>query len=359
MKIGSFEIKPLLLLLVFIPFTFVGKFLHWNEVLLFVLAAISIIPLAGLMGESTEHLSHKVGSGIGGLLNATFGNAAELIIAILALSKGLHDVVKASITGSIIGNILLVLGLSIFAGGLKFPSQKFNKITGSLNVTMLALSVVGLLVPAVFLAVVGNSGLAIEQTLSLDISVILMISYILLLVFSLKTHKHLYNDAEGAEEAHHGEVWTTKRSIITLVVATIGTALVAEVLIGAVEHTAQVWGMSSIFVGVVVVAIIGNAAEHSTAILVAMKNKMDLAITIAVGSSIQIALFVAPLLVFLSYLFGKPMDLYFTTFETISIIVTVWILSLIVQDGETNWMEGILCLAVYAILCMAFYLLPH
>ncbi len=186
-----------------------------------------------------------------------------------------------------------------------------------------------------------------------------MISYVLLLVFSLKTHKHLYNSFEDSEEEHHGEVWSSKRSILTLVIATIGIAFVAEVLIGAVEYTAEVWGMSSVFVGVVVVAIIGNAAEHSTAIIVAMKNKMDLAISIAVGSSIQIALFVAPFLVFISYLFGKPMDLYFTTFETISIIVTVWILSLIVQDGETNWMEGILCLAVYAILCIAFYLLPH
>jgi Ca2+:H+ antiporter len=314
------------------------------------------------MGRATEHLAEKLGEGIGGLLNATFGNAAELIIAIMALRRGLYDVVKASITGSIIGNVLLVLGLSILAGGFKHKDQKFNPTAAMLGSTMLALSAVGLLLPAVFhFLVVGKPNVR-EQDLSLEIAVVLFITYVLSLIFTLRTHSHLY--AGGSAELlegdgdHAGQTWSQKRSLVTLLVATALVALMSEFLVGAVEEASRTLGLTEVFVGVILVAIIGNAAEHSTAVLMAMKNKMDLALNIAIGSSMQIALFVAPVLVFISYLFSVPMNLIFTPLEVVAVVVSVMVVALIAQDGESNWMEGVLLLAVYAILGLTFYFLP-
>jgi Ca2+:H+ antiporter len=350
------------LLLIFVPIAIIFEYvIHANDVWIFAASCMAIIPLAGLMGKATEHLAEKLGEGVGGLLNATFGNAAELIIAIMALREGLYEVVKASITGSIIGNILLVFGLSALLGGLKFPTQLFNKTAASLGSTMLALSIIGLVVPALFHSVAQGNPNAGEQELSLEIAVILMITYALSLVFTLRTHKHLYSGGHGeaAEDAIGTHGWSTGKSVTVLLVATAFVALMSEFLVGAVEATAESLGMTSIFVGVILVAIIGNAAEHSTAVLMAMKNKMDIAINIAVGSSIQIALFVAPLLVFLSYLIGpRPMDLLFTNFEVLAIAISVGTIALISQDGESNWMEGVQLLAVYAILGLAFYFLP-
>ncbi len=361
MKIGNFQIEPLGLLLVFVPVSIVLELLHANPVWIFIASSLSIIPLAGFMGKATEHLAEQSGPGLGGFLNATFGNAAEMIIALMALRQGLYEVVKASITGSIIGNVLLVLGLSILLGGLKFPRQLFNRTAAGLGATLLALSAAGLLVPALFHLIVRGKPDAHEQDLSLDIAIVLFITYLLSLFFSLYTHRHLYA-AEGdhTARADWGEAppWSLQKSILILLVATACVALMSEFLVGAVEHTAQVFGMTDVFVGVILVAIIGNAAEHSTAILVAMKNQMDLAMNIAIGSSIQIALFVAPLLVFVSYLFGQPMNLLFTEFEVASVALTVWILSLIAQDGESHWMEGVQLLALYVILAVAFYFLP-
>jgi Ca2+:H+ antiporter len=312
------------------------------------------------MGKATEHLAEKLGAGLGGLLNASFGNAAELIIALIALRAGLYDVVKASITGSIIGNVLLVLGLSIIVGGLKFKRQAFNRTVASLGATLLALSAIGLVVPAIFHFIVRDNPAAHEQELSLEIAIVLFITYLFSLIFSLRTHPHLYvgEHAHGGEEALGVAGWSKTRSVATLLVATTLVALMSEFLVGAVEHTAHAFGMTDVFVGVILVAIIGNAAEHSTAILVAAKNQMDLALNIAIGSSIQIALFVAPLLVFMSYIFGQPMDLLFTTFEVVSVALTVGIVSLVAMDGESHWMEGVQLLAVYFILAMAFYFLP-
>jgi Ca2+:H+ antiporter len=348
-------------LLIFVPIAIVLELMHAGPVLIFATSCLAIVPLAGLMGKATEHLAEKMGEGVGGLLNATFGNAAELIIATMALNRGLTDVVKASITGSIIGNILLVFGLSALCGGLKYPAQRFNQTAASLGATMLALSVIGLLVPALFHQVAQGRPNAGEQELSLEIAIILMVTYALSLVFTLKTHKHLYAGGHGAEADRalgtHG--WSKGRSVTVLLVATAFVALMSEFLVGAVQETARSFGMTEVFVGVVLVAIIGNAAEHSTAILMAMKNKMDIAINIAVGSSIQIALFVAPLLVFLSYVIGpQPMDLLFTNFEVLAIALAVGVIALISQDGESNWMEGVQLLAVYSILGIAFYFLP-
>jgi Ca2+:H+ antiporter len=348
-------------LLIFVPIAIVLELTHARPVFIFAASCLAIVPLAGLMGKATEHLAERMGEGVGGLLNATFGNAAELIIATMALNRGLTDVVKASITGSIIGNILLVFGLSALCGGLRYPAQRFNQTAASLGATMLALSVIGLLVPALFHQVAQGHPNASEQELSLEIAIILVVTYALSLVFTLKTHKHLYagGHGAGADRALGTHGWSKGRSVTLLLVATAFVALMSEFLVGAVQETARSFGMTEVFVGVVLLAIIGNAAEHSTAVLMAMKNKMDIAINIAVGSSIQIALFVAPLLVFLSYAIGpQPMDLIFTNFEVLAIVLSVFIIGFISQDGESNWMEGVQLLAVYGILGLAFYFLP-
>ena len=276
-------------LLIAVPVAAILEFTHASPLAIFIASAIAIIPLAGLMGRATEHLAHRLGEGIGGLLNATFGNAAELIIAIMALRRGLFDVVKASITGSIIGNILLVLGLSILAGGLKYERQTFNTPAAMLGSTMLALSAIGLLLPAVFHYLGGGASNLHEQDLSLEIAIVLIVTYILSLVFTLKTHSHLYTGASHDTSDHDSELgtkgWSQKRAAITLLVATVMVAVMSEFLVGAVEEASHSLGLTDLFVGVILVAIIGNAAEHSTAVLMAMKNKMDLALNIAIGSS--------------------------------------------------------------------------
>lgn len=349
----------LLSLLVFVPIAIILEYvLHKTGTPVFVTAAIAIIPLAGLMGHATEQLAERLGEGVGGLLNATFGNAAELIIAIVALRAGLHDLVKASITGSIIGNILLVFGAGALYGGFKFETQRFNAMAASLGATMLLLSAIGLLVPAIFHSVAGANPNAREGALSFEIAIVLMVTYVLSLVFTLKTHRHLYSGAGGDTEVDHPKA-SVGKALLVLLVATAGVAFMSEMLVGAVEEAAHGLGMNEVFVGVILVAIIGNAAEHSTAIIMAGKNKMDVAINIAVGSSIQIALFVAPVLVFLSYLISpRPMDLIFTHLEVLSIALSVVIMAFISHDGETHWMEGVQLLAVYTMLGLAFYFLP-
>ena len=349
------------LLLVFVPIAIVLEFMHASATLIFGASCLAVIPLAGIMGKATEHLAERVGEGIGGLLNATFGNAAELIISFFALQAGLHDVVKASLTGSIIGNVLLVFGLSSLVGGIKYPVQSFNKTAASLGTTMLMLAVIGLVVPAVFHIVTSGHPDAGEQELSTEIAIILIATYILSLIFTLKTHKQLYAGGHGddADDAIGTEGWSARKALLVLLVATAFVALMSEFLVGAVQEAAKSMGMTNVFVGVILVAIIGNAAEHSTAVLMALKNKMDIAINIAVGSSIQIALFVAPLLVLLSHFVGpRPMDLIFTSFEVLAVTVSVLIMQTVSQDGESNWMEGAQLLAVYAILALAFYFLP-
>jgi Ca2+:H+ antiporter len=358
----------LALLLVFVPITLVLEYaVHASPTTLFITSAIAIVPLAGMMGKATEMLAEHVGAGLGGLLNATFGNAAELIIAIFALRAGLTDLVKASLTGSIIGNILLVFGLSALLGGFKHTRQAFNRTAATLGATMLLLSAVALVVPAVFHFIGGTTfGLAVaERSLSVEISVVLMVCYVLSLVFTLKTHGHLYAGAGHAElldsDVRPGgsSGWSRGKSIGVLVAAAATVGWMSEILVAGAEEAAHSLGMNEVFVGVIIVAMVGNAAEHSTAVLVALKNKMDLSLQIAVGSSVQIALFVAPLLVFLSYVIGPaPMDLVFTPLEIVAVAIAVLVVGQISDDGETNWMEGVLLLAVYIILGLAFFNLP-
>jgi Ca2+:H+ antiporter len=358
----SFE-NALNALLVFVPIGLALEVTHASPVAIFLCSCAAIIPLAGLMGKATEHLAEQMGEGVGGLLNATFGNAAELIIALMALRAGLHDVVKASLTGSIIGNILLVFGLAVLVGGLRYPTLKFNRTAAAVGSTLLMLAAVGLVVPAIYHTIATSraaQGAFHEWELSFEIAVVLFFVYILSLVFSLRTHAHLYVGGDHAAEEEglgtHG--WSRRKSVGVLLAATAGVAVMSELLVGSIEHAAEALGMSDLFVGVILVAIIGNAAEHSTAVLVARKNKMDLAVNIAVGSSLQIALFVAPVLVFASYAFGNPMDLLFSTLEVVAVFFSVLALSMIASDGESNWLEGSLLLAVYLILALAFYFLP-
>lgn len=362
-------------LLIFVPIAAALRFIPGLNypTALFIVSCLAIIPLAGWMGTATEHLAEHLGPGIGGLLNATFGNAAELIIALFALSKGLDGVVKASITGSIIGNILLVLGLSILLGGFKFKQQTFNRTAASMSATALTLAAIALLIPTIFHLVAANVPVAQggwtparEQNLSLAISIVLILTYAATLYFSLKTHKHLFlgevlqSPARqvGHEEEEAGDHWTKKKSMIVLLVATAFVALISEFLVGAVEEARGALGFTEVFVGVIVVAIVGNAAEHSSAVLMALRNKMDLSVGIAVGSSLQIALFVAPVLVFASYLFGKPMNLEFTIPEVVAVFASILIVEQICSDGESNWIEGLQLLSVYAILAILFFFLP-
>ncbi|HEX8236740.1 MAG TPA: calcium/proton exchanger [Abditibacteriaceae bacterium] len=365
----GFRLRPSLdWLLIFVPISIALRFVPGlrNDTALFITSCLAIIPLAGWMGRATEHLADQVGQGIGGLLNATFGNAAELIIALMALSKGLTGVVKASITGSIIGNVLLVLGLSFVAGGSKYREQTFNRTAASVSTTALALAAVALVIPTIFHIVAAPTDArwqAKEQDMSVAIAVVLFLTYGASLYFSLKTHKELFiggceGVADEADAAHH-EQWSRRKSVAVLLVATMFVALISEFLVGAVENARASLGLTEVFVGVIVVAIIGNAAEHSSAVLMAMRNKMDLALGIAVGSSLQIALFVAPVLIFASYLFGRPMNLEFTIPEVVAVVGAVFIVGQISQDGESNWLEGVQLLCLYAILGILFYFLPE
>jgi len=327
---------------------------------LFVCSALGIIPVAGWIGRATEALAARVGEGPGALLNATFGNAAELIIAGIALSKGLTNVVKASITGSIIGNVLLVLGLSIVLGGTKYKEQRFNRTAATTSVTSLSLAAIGLIIPTIFHRAAHSSPAGwsplVEQKLSLGIAVVMFLTYFCMLGFSLRTHKYLFR---GAEEHEEERQWSRRKAVIILLIATAFVALLSEFLVGTIESVRDSVGLTEVFVGVIIVAIVGNAAEHSTAILMAMKNKMDLSVGIAIGSSLQIALFVAPVLIFLSYAFGRPMDLEFTLPEVVAVVVSVYVLFQISADGETNWIEGIQLLSLYVILGILFFYLPE
>ncbi|WP_373600966.1 calcium/proton exchanger [Paraclostridium bifermentans] len=346
--------KILKYLLIFIPISIIGEFIHLQPTVMFVLAALSIIPLAGIMGEATEEISFYTGPKIGGFLNATFGNATELIISFFALKAGLFDVVKASIAGSVIGNILLVLGASMLFGGLKHKTQTFNKKVIEVSSSMLLFAVIGLCIPAIFTHTINPNLLNTRyEGLSVVVAVIMFTIYILSLVFSFYTHKDIYS-VEHEEEG--SAKWTLKKAISILAIATVLIAIESEFLVSGVDAITDTLGLSEFFVGIILIPIIGNAAEHSTAIVMAMKNKMDVAVEIAVGSSLQIILFVAPVLIFLSLLF-TPMSIVFNPFELVSLIVSVLIVNRVASDGESNWLEGVQLLSVYFIIAAGFFIL--
>lgn len=351
------KVRTSLLVITFL-LSAVSHYLHFDSMIQFALSAIAVVFVAGFLGKATESVAHYAGERLGGFLNATFGNAAELIIAIFLVKEGLYDMVKASLTGSIIGNLLLVLGLSIFLGGSKFKVQNFNQSLAGMNGSLMIVAVIALFVPAVFF---NTHTITVPQTktLSLIVAGILIIAYIAWIIFSMITHKDILADnvASSEGEVHEKPEWTKKKSIIYLVLATLMVAFVSEWLVGTLETLTDRFGLSEIFVGAFLVAIVGNAAEHSAAILLAMKNKIGAAVEIAVGSSLQIALFVAPVLIFTSFFFGNTMDIIFTTIELVAIGVAVFIAKSIIQDGSTNWYEGLLLIAVYAILGVSFFLI--
>jgi Ca2+:H+ antiporter len=335
----------------------VGHIWPERHSLVFFVSVAAILPLAAAIGRATEALASRFGGGIGGLLNATFGNAAELIIGALALREGHVDLVKASLTGSIIGNVLLVFGAAALVGGLKHPVQRFNRTAAGLGTTMLLLSAIGLVVPAVFHRLAQGSH-ATELRLDTEIAVVLLVTYGLSLVFTLRTHRSLYG-VSTHEQTSDTPAVSVRYWVLVLVAATVAVAFVSELLVRAVAATAQELGMTELFVGVVIVALVGNAAEHLSAVTMAADDDMDAALAIAVGSSTQIALFVAPVLLFLSYLIAPaPMDLHFSTFELVAIGISVFSVSFIAHDGETHWMEGVQLLAVYLILGLGFFFLP-
>lgn len=349
-------------LLIFVPITAVLEFyIHPSDVVIFICAALSLIPIAALMGEATENLAVKTGPTIGGLLNATFGNATELIIAFFALRAGKIEVVKASITGSMIANMLLVLGLALFLGGLKYKKQIFNKEAAGALSSLLLIVMIAFLVPAIFDFTEKVEGIGPAQALisdekfSLAASVVLIGLYVSNLIFSLFTHKDLLS---ASDDDHGGEAWPVRRGVLTLVVCTLGVAWLSEVLVGSLEGFSHQLGLTEVFAGLIIIPIIGNAAEHAASVF-AMKNKLDLAIQIALGATIQIALLVAPILVIASYMMGTPMDLVIhRPLELVGLFGATLITASVARDGETNWLEGVMLLGVYLLLALAFFFLP-
>jgi Ca2+:H+ antiporter len=352
------------LLVPFIPLAVALELAHAPAEVVFFTAALGIVPTAALMGLATEELAARSGPGIGGLLNVTFGNAPELIIALFALAEGLQEVVKASIIGSILGNTLLVLGGAMLVGGLRRDRQTFNATAANAQSLMLFLAAAAMVMPAIFELVEGQGlpppgaeivdyGSEVEQ-LSVAVAVVLITSYVAGLIFSLRTHRALFNPPYEEEEETFG--WSVRRSVIMLAIAGIAVGAMSEVLVGSIAEASESVGVSEFFIGVIVVAIVGNAAEHWVAVLVAYKNKMDLAVNIAIGSSAQIALFVAPVLVFASFVLGpEPMALVFNGFEVGAVLIALLVANLVTHEGESNWFEGVQLLAVYVILGIAFF----
>ena len=349
-------------LLLFIPVSVAAHFLEWGELTVFITAGLAILPLAAWMGTATEEIAVVVGPSLGGLLNATFGNATELIIALVALNAGLIDVVKASITGSIISNLLLVMGFSMLLGGLRYKEQTFQPIVARVNAASMNLAVIAILMPTAMNYTSQGINEQTLQNLSIAVAVVLILVYALTLLFSMKTHSYLYDvgvaEAEAeAEEISHGKpnmaLW-----VGVLLVCTLLVAIESEMLVDSLEVATSQLGLTALFTGVILVPIVGNAAEHATAVTVAMKDKMDLSLSVAVGSSMQIALFVAPVLVIAGRVLGQPMDLDFKPFELVAVVVSVLIANSISSDGKSNWLEGTLLLAAYTVLGFAFYFHP-
>jgi Ca2+:H+ antiporter len=351
-------------LLVFVPISILAHYLEWGAITVFVTASIAILPLAAWMGAATEEIAVVAGSTLGGLLNATFGNATELIIALVALRAGLVNVVKASITGSIIGNLLLVMGLAMLLGGLRFKEQSFQPVVARVNASSMNLAVIAMLLPTAVNFTSSGIDEVTQQRLSVAVAIVLILVYGLTLLFSMKTHSYLCDVGEAEFEAGHaGETGHAEKPNLTLwiavlLVATVLVAIESEFLVSSLEEATAGLGLTELFTGVILLPIIGNAAEHATAVTVAIKNKMDLSVSVAVGSSLQIALFVAPVLVLAGWAMGQPMDLDFNPFELVAVAVAVLIANSISSDGRSNWLEGTLLLAAYAILGLAFFFHP-
>lgn len=356
-------------LLVFVPISVILDLVHADHIILFIIAVIALIPLAKLIGDSTEHLSTHYGSTLGSLLNVTFGNAAEIIIAVVAINAGLIDLVKASITGAILGNIMLIFGLSMIAGGIRKKEQLFSRENAGLQSTMIFLAIIGLAIPTVLSSTILKPA-EIENQLKIQflsdaLAILLLSVYIAGIVFTFFTHKHLFVSPQMVEENNNHNIaatattttkhWDKKRAFFMLAISMVGVVVISEILVGSVEETSKQFGFGEMFVGAIIIGIVGNAAEHSSAIILARKGKMDLSIGIAAGSGTQIALFVVPLLVIFGIILNQPFTLEFTIYELVTLFLAAIILNLIAHDGRSNWFEGVMLTAVYIIIAMGFY----
>lgn len=350
--------KPLTLLLLAFLLAIFADLQHWGMIWVFAFSALGIIPFAGYIGEATEVLAVYTGPKIGGLLNATLGNAAELIITLIAIKAGLLELVKASITGSILGNLLLVMGVAMVAGGLKNGLQSFDRRQISNHSILLLLAVVALIIPSLFYPTIGGINSMKVEIMSIGVAVVMITLYILGLIYSFRYAKSPISVASTDME-HESPHWSKKKAIIMLILATLGVVIASELLVGAVEDVITQFGISEFFLGIILIPIVGNVAEHLVAVTVAYRNKMDLSVEIAVSSSLQIALFVAPLLVFVSLAMGNPLTLIFNIYELIALAAAILITVLVAMDGESNWLEGAALLAVYLILAISFFMLPN
>jgi Ca2+:H+ antiporter len=349
--------NPLSVLTIALPLALIAKIAGWSPIWIFALSAIGVIPMAGYIGSATEVLAKYTGPKIGGLLNATLGNAAELIITLMAVNAGLLELVKASITGSILGNLLLVLGGAMVVGGLRHGEQHFDRRQSSNNAVLLTLTIVALIIPSLFSHSIGPDNDPRVEALSLGVAVVMIVLYALGLIFSLKMANSPITFA--STEEHEVKVeWTRNQSLLVLALATAAVVWLSEMLVGATESVVSSLGLSEFFLGIILIPIVGNVAEHFVAVQVAARNQMELSVEIAVSSSLQVALFVAPLLVFVSLLLGHPLTLIFNQFELLALVAAVVITALVASDGESNWLEGAALLAVYLILGIAFFLLP-
>ena len=347
-------------LFAFIPIAFILESRHASAPWIFFSAALSIVPIARLIGTSTEHLATYTGDAIGGLLNATFGNLPELIIAVIALKAGLHQMVLASIAGAILANLLLAMGVSFLVGGIKYHNQDYNAPSVRVYSSMMLISVISISIPGGFHLIAASGGHSeIENVLNNNLAFVLLAGYVLYLFFMIKTHPDFFGSEGGGHSEHHGERWTITRSLVTLIVASVMAAFMSEVLVGAAEETGEVLGMSSVFIGVVFLAVVGGAAESISAISMGAKNKMDLSIGIALGSSIQIALFIAPLLVILSNFVGPgQMNLTFPRSLIVVLFLSVILAAMVAGDGRSNWYKGVQLIIVYVIIAMLLYYIP-
>lgn len=356
-RFAYFKENPLSILMLGFPLALAAEWGQWGPIWVFVFSAVGVVPLAGFIGEATESLAVFTGPRVGGLLNATLGNAAELIITLVAVRAGLLDLVKASITGSILGNLLLVMGFAMLTGGLKHGIQTFDRRQSGNHATLLTLSVLALVIPSLFSHSIGNDGSLKVEALSLGVAATMVILYAVGLIYSLRFNRSPITYPAPTPDKTE-PVWSIRKALVVLALATIGVVWLSELLVGAVEPVVKTLGISEFFLGIILIPIVGNVAEHLVAVRVALRNKMELSVEIAVSSSLQVALFVAPLLVFLSLLMGHPLTLIFNQFELLALGSGVLIAALVASDGESNWLEGTALLGVYAILGLAFFLLP-
>lgn len=347
--------KYLYALLAAAPIAIVARYFGAPAIAVFALSALAIIPLAAILGAATEQVAEHTSPAVGGLLSASMGNLAELIIAGIALNAGLIELVKASITGSILGNLLLVLGVSMFAGGTRYKIQNFSKQLAGFSATVLIIAAFGLAVPTLFEHLHPDKAKAATVEMSLYVAILLIAGYLCSLLFTFKTHSSAFASSTGGETVTVTPKWSSRKALLILLMAAAGTAVMAEVLVSATEQAVKTLGLTEFFVGLILIPIIGNAAENSSAVLMATRNRMDLSLNIAVGSSIQVALLIAPVLVLLGRALGKPMDLAFSTMEVASIGLAVTVANSIIRDGESNWLEGIFLILAYSVLGVAFF----